>query len=600
MGGSSSCPATGTIDTNNRCTFYELNKADKNQYEVLNFCADYGYDVLSPEPYEESIKLRFQVCDAMSTEGEWIYNNPYPTLNYNYNFGSSCTFDSPAQGQEVIGNCSSGRRALCQRMSYEGDPLPCCLADDKFGNVIKAIDSDTCFSDKAHQKTCPINNRDIISNQPGQISENSYSGSCQQLVGDYCVGRDVTDNSWMNRWQGEDSPCVHAVKRNLFTTNNIGGNVTTAAGYYYPLLTPGQLYDNSMFINSEGFAWSRDVIEEIMGRYRQDGFTLGTLPGYTGYNDFQNILYSICQNVPGLCQTQLNSMCGNDTTQRLINNPVRVQWCGCYMPNSEYATYQNNFGINRECTPICNRQGNIFQPNPSGLGRVTCQQGICVIDDVNLTLSATNVTGDVSINQVCGGCGGQSSCQCYILNTNITTVNSTIGGNINIDQACSATTCYRTSDQTTNNGNTSNTSSGVFDPNSSTTASVSCDAPVDYNPVDQNQQDTAEQEHIQGRNEKLYLIIAIVVVLVLVLFILLLAAQGHKPDTIIPRTSTSSTVKSNVGTSSINSGGSSGGNGGSSGSGSSGSSGSSTNYYNSESSLNSGSNSIGQASIWNR
>lgn len=592
MGGSSSCVTNGTIDTNNRCTYYELDKADKNQYEVLNFCAAEGTVpiVTNPLIYQQSIELRNEVCDAMSNTQEWIYNNPRPNDFINYNFGSNCTYYGSQQGQEVIGNCSTGSRALCQRQSYTGDPLPCCLADDKFRNVTRAVDSDNCFSDKSHQQTCPINNRDIISNQKGQVSNTTYNSSCQQLVGDYCTGRDVTDSSWINRWQGEESPCVHAIKRNLFTVNNSLNNIITGSGYYLPLLTPNQNYDASAFINSAGFSWSRDVVEEVLRRYQLDGFSLGTLPGYTGYNDFQNILYSICQNVPGLCQTQLTSMCNIQTTQRLLNNPVKVQWCGCYMPNSQYSDYQNNFGINRECTPICNRLGNIFQPNPSGLGRVTCQQGICVIDDVNITLASTNVSGQVSVNQICGGCGGQSSCQCYILDTNITAVNSTIGGNIDINQACSATTCYRTSDAETNNGQTTNNSSGAFDPNSSTTANVPCDAPVDYNPVDQNNQTAAEQAHNEGRNEKLYLIIGIVIVLIIILFILLLGAQGHKPDTIIPRTGsksqTGSTSQSgsNLGSQSISK------------------SNTSSRYEGSYlgSNISDGSGEIGQASIWSR
>lgn len=575
MGNNSApCQPTGTIDTNNKCTYYDLDQAGSNIYQIPNACAfnQYGNITLGPNiPIQTSLQIRRDACTALSNANEWIFNEG--DLWACQIGGSKCLY-AAYDGQAVNGNCNVGGGLTCQRVAYEGDPLPCCLLDDKFRNVTKLVDSNTCFSDKAHQLTCPINNRDIISDQSGITRNNnnklefgdcvlsykksnaSTSGNCRQLVYDYCTGQDVTDSSWFKRWDGEESPCVHAVKRNLFTVNDALNNIITGAGYNIPLLTPNQNYDSSMFINSSGFSWSRDVIDIIMNRYKSDGFALGTLPGYTGYNDFQNVLYSICQNVPGLCETQLTSMCSTETTARLLNNPVKVQWCGCYMPTSEYSTYANNFAINRECTPICNRQGNIFQPNPSGIGRVTCQQGICVIDDVNLTLASTNVSGQISVNQICGGCGGKSSCQCYILNTNITAVNSTIGGDIDISQACSATNCYRTSDQNANNQGTDYTttsSRGAIDPNTSTTANVSCDAPIDYNPVDQNQADQQQQQQKDSRNQKLYIIIGIVIVFILVLFILLLAGQGHKPDQVIPRHHVTTTSDNNVGSQSISS-----------------------------------------------
>jgi hypothetical protein len=148
------------------------------------------------------------------------------------------------------------------------------------------------------------------------------------------------------------------------------------------------------------------------------------------------------------------------------------------MPDSEYTVYGNitDSVISRECTPYCNAAGVIPSFDPATGSIKTCQQSLCVIDDVTLTIAKSRVNGPINFNNICTSCSPDSgngvnsnlvsnsnngnantdsesnstinvssSCQCIINNFNLTTIGATIDGGINISQACNGNAkCFRT------------------------------------------------------------------------------------------------------------------------------------------------------------
>lgn len=149
------------------------------------------------------------------------------------------------------------------------------------------------------------------------------------------------------RSNGNEWSCHHALQRNLFGT--CSGQLDPTQGY-----------------RADGLAWSRDLLNDVFTKYQQQGFQLGALPGFAGYHLIQETFYQLCKETPGLCRTGLNQTCGTLTGSALLRNPGLVRWCGCYLPDGEYARYTNQYQVNRECTPFCNRSDTIPLTNPEG------------------------------------------------------------------------------------------------------------------------------------------------------------------------------------------------------------------------------------------
>jgi len=125
-------------------------------------------------------------------------------------------------------------------------------------------------------------------------------------------------------------------------------------------------------------------------------------------------------------------------------NPSIANWCGCYLNNKEYSKYVDQYQVNKQCTPLCNRTAAI--PLVTGGNQaLLCDQDSCIIDDLAINLAGTTVTGKVEINQMCGNCssGEGASCACRIENNTINGLNSIIG-NINIGETCTSAVCTQT------------------------------------------------------------------------------------------------------------------------------------------------------------
>lgn len=181
------------------------------------------------------------------------------------------------------------------------------------------------------------------------------------------------------------------------------------------------------------------------------------------YNNFQNTLLSLCVNptLPGICTQFLNQYCSQFTRDEANNSPVLIDFCGCYVPPDQtYLQYtlgspECNEGVsgctsgctagNTGCTgqpacdPLCHRAMTSQKANNETGFIITCPQTICVIDDVTINVTESEVPGGINFNSVCSGCGGPSGgdgCLCIVSGVNISATMSQIGIGVNFNQFC--------------------------------------------------------------------------------------------------------------------------------------------------------------------
>lgn len=308
----------------------------------------------------------------------------------------------------------------------------------------------------------------------------------------YCIGSELNPNStaWFSRWNNQQGGCITAINENMFNDPviNVGKGEPISAIYYTDI---------------DGFEWSQQLMSEVFNKYRTQGWNVATIPGFQGYNDFQNVMFDICRSSPGLCSNNLFNICAQETTESLQVNQEKVPWCGCYMPNEEYQSYADRYELPKQCTPTCARHSNILLVGPDQISIVNCQQDACIIDNVTINLAQSS--GGINFAQFCGGCSGSSavtqgirqqpssSCLCIISNLTIDDVNTEIGGGLNIAQSCGQEQCYSTDEE-------------------GRSVRVSC-----TNPNDRFPDETQEQREESFRDGLVVISIILVVIIVLII-----------------------------------------------------------------------------------
>lgn len=470
-----SCPVFPDPDTSNVCS-----NALGDLYSIPNFCTLEG---VGGDSYRQ------EYCSALGSFLEWsVQSDTGP---------SSCSYNDCRPFQEYSGCCEgccaiTGSGVVCRRSAFNGDPIQCC-----FNNVTCRGDPALCWSDVAEKNTCDPNNRSIT------------GPACQQTLLDYCTGVDVTDPndlSWMDRWRNpvDGSPvpfrCLYNVTSNVLATD------TNPCGVFIP---PGTCTGVTGPFSSEGVSYATKVVQGAFEKFASNGFVIGSLPGSPTFNDFQDFLYNnVCCNFPQLCSSGLKSVCSVYTAQRLTFNPAAVEFCGCYLPDGEYARYIDQFQVNKECTPMCNRIGNIPLTNGDGT-ELLCTQNVCIIDDINIQLTKTSANGDIDISQLCGSCDGPSkSCTCIIQNDTFLAADSSIGGGIDLSQQCSSGTCVRPG------------------PNTSTTpptVNVGCDQPANFDPfaIYNQRVQQAEDAALKQRDINIFIVVGIAVIVVIIAILII-------------------------------------------------------------------------------
>jgi len=459
-------------DTSNICTDETPNPSVKGSGKgfvtrtIPNSCTCFSF--------KNALKFANGICSSLGDD-EWVLAE---TLKHSPKCPNDGTFaNGCGKCPDLIVNLT--REIQCSRVAYNGNPAICCLRDYDFGNI-----NQYCFQTDDKSKTCDPGFRNVTNNV------------CQINVNNFCLGRDLPSEStdWFERWTTASDitrglpPCIYALNRNLFLNP------------FTPSVASGDPPGGEFFINPEGFRWAQDLLDAAFLKYNIQGFEIGSSPGFPGYSDFQNTLYTICRTVPGLCETKLPDICADVTNEELTINPALISWCGCYMPDAQYAMYVNDFGITKECTPMCSQINAIKLPTPSRTDVLRCKQNICIMDDITIALAESQVAGNINFVQLCGNCSGKSSCQCVISDVDIEIINSSLGGDVDITQLCGQSTCVRT--------NPKEDQSSM-----PRTLPVNCQDPID-NPFEQFEMDQTSSEQFKET------IITISIIVIFFLFLI--------------------------------------------------------------------------------
>ncbi len=146
-------------------------------------------------------------------------------------------------------------------------------------------------------------------------------------------------------------------------------------------------------------------------------------------------LSNICTNytyndVLSAYQNYLNA--SDKTTAEAVANKNLYQACGCHLQPEQYGKW-SNLGVSTTCDPVCMIPGVV--PEWTAAGPKQCEQNLCIIDNVKIDIINSNA-GDITFNEVCGGCGNNGSgCRCVFSGINVFESGSSVG-NINFSQNC--------------------------------------------------------------------------------------------------------------------------------------------------------------------
>ena len=370
-------------------------------------------------------------------------------LLYSLDNGKPCLFDPCHAGHEYpsfkccSGCCAlPGNRGICVRKKFNADPFVCCLLDSVCVSSVTSVAKhtinendngvyfqdasgssysqskvpekkdnhgkpaktgfDTCWQTPRARRTCHPSNRDL------------GNKTCRENVKSFCTGDFLLEGQegWEQAWRKDSSininandessdavrsmkaPCFYALIRGMTQKCVTEDNITVDD------LDP-------VLIDPDGFKWAKEVFRGMFQKYLRDhGTPVATInsDGDVG-SAMHDVIWEICQASPGLCEDSLKGVCSGYTAEDVATNPGIAKWCGCYLPDSEYEKYVNLFQINKECTPLCARNGNIPLVDSSGSIKV-CQENICLIDDI--TVKMIESQGLLGFGNVCQSCGSST------------------------------------------------------------------------------------------------------------------------------------------------------------------------------------------------
>lgn len=244
-----------------------------------------------------------------------------------------------------------------------------------------------------------------------------------------------------------NQPCTEAFLRTLYTGQP--SPAANAATECNPDILDFINSDSTPVINPLGYSNAKKMFTIAVEKYTSSGGNLLAPVGTSGSNtQFNNFVYKICSLYPGMCTEILTGLCSNTSTEDLQRNPTAQSFCGCYLPINLQQEFYSNFGISNECNPYCNMDTSLQLSDGTFTGSKTCTQTVCMMNDISINLIQSQVSGSISIGNVCSSCGGNglntsSGCQCIFNNISVTAVNSQIPS-LNITQSCGSKQCSKT------------------------------------------------------------------------------------------------------------------------------------------------------------
>lgn len=344
-----------------------------------------------------------QLCQQMGGSDdipEWAYEGASSETGY---------YDSrdPHSGCSIpeSGDCVKGSAALCYKTPDFTGKIGICCINDYDCDSRKSQSDIPCFDNIYKQNMC------------NPINRNIQTSACQESAREYLLGIKDEINAppwtgdWKTRW---DAKSRRAIAKVLYGCN----------------------LDRST-ISSAGLRWGKGLMSTAFQQYAGEGFSIMANPGEPGYSDFQNDLFQICLENPMICNDTLNLICSAETLDKISRQPSRMRWCGCYLPPTEYEKYLSIYQLpGIECTPPCNQNWVVPLATKAENAIVECETSTCIIDNITINL-VNSITGGISIDQVCGSCGGEGNvCNCLIENDTIDVIDSKIEGKISFRQSC--------------------------------------------------------------------------------------------------------------------------------------------------------------------
>lgn len=236
---------------------------------------------------------------------------------------------------------------------------------------------------------------------------------CVPVMSNYCSTDDIAGPTYQQKWQGDE--------------------ITSNCRKYVALNTGNQL----QYVPVVDAYVRRYLITDAHPiTYAQQGSLI--------YDPAIEDVIDVCQTYPGGCDNALNQECAGFTRNDLKNNPNMGKLCGCFMADAEYDKYTGAFGVTKVCDPACVLQSAVKPRDPTNqFGFLSCNQSICVIDDVTISILQKSQTGDITFAQACSSCSGGAGCTCNISDISIESVQSTIK-DINFAQSCGGNQrCYK-------------------------------------------------------------------------------------------------------------------------------------------------------------
>lgn len=263
---------------------------------------------------------------------------------------------------------------------------------------------------------------------------------CSNVVGAYCTGLTPfgeNQENLLDAWSANGvvdfvnengiafsvkSPCLNFIARLL-----TGGTTLSTQICSWDDFVQSNVALTPEILDPVGLTIAQEILDKFLTQYLDvHGSPIGSInqDGYIESSDFLTWYFNLCKQYPFLCQNSLTNFCKNFTPDELLTKPVAVQWCGCYLQDKYYESY-NKFGITKECSPLCNRPENVPLVGDDGVV-IPCTDTVCMIDDLTIKLVNTFADGPIDFNQACGGCGGSkiskkfNSNYSWENNTNIT------------------------------------------------------------------------------------------------------------------------------------------------------------------------------------
>lgn len=507
------CASLRSIDRSNECDAETISGYNKN------FCTANVRDFIVP---------RSQAFCRSIGDNEWY---PDFTKSYSCNYNSATEID---RFDTTFGCCSIacsifGRGYDCLRTHRRGRPKICCFKDKACKGINGEDQKKICYDSDTGLRSCPLDAQDMASDTCRAIIQDE----CSNLNGDpnsqwranWLTNRTITDTANPGNTGGggtstEDltyttpnNPiCLHALYRNVYGINGFGclGNAppTVESGIQPP-------------VNTDGFAFGRKMVEDLFTTYIASGGNIAARQDQEADTEMNDLLFSICSTIPGICASSLQQICSTVTTADLIANPNYQKYCSCYMAPAQYATYTDLYGITKECTPVCNQKGVVGVTEADGITLRKCAQSTCVIDNVSIDLYKSKINGPLNFSQLCGNCGQGANtgvCSCTLRNLTFKAAEATINGGIAISQQCS--------------GESSCSFEKTGADGKVTKVSAPCSGAANYTPGNTVSNTASAQAAAEKwRRTKILLLFIVAIIILIVIFLIFAPRGGPVEDT---------------------------------------------------------------------